>query len=100
MSLLETVFRESSPKVLTAQREDVKTLYLKNQSLDNRKVHIITDAESHIKLPPTVVNEEGIFTIDLSILENSITIQVGDVISLLVKDIVSNISTSTSVTIS
>lgn len=60
----------------------------------------IKQGEESIELPPTVVNEEGIFIIDLSILENSITIQVGDVITLLVEDIVSNISTSTSVTIS
>lgn len=51
MSLLENVFRESAPEVVTAQREGVKTLYLKNQSLDNRKVHIITDADSHIEFP-------------------------------------------------
>lgn len=51
MSLLETVFRESAPDIVTAQKEGVKTLYLKNQSLDNRKVHIITDADSHIELP-------------------------------------------------
>lgn len=51
MSLLETVFRESAPDIVTAQKEGVKTLYLKNQSLDNHKVHIITDTDSHIELP-------------------------------------------------
>ena len=51
MSLLENVFRESAPEVVTAQREGVKTLYLKNQSLDNRTVHIISDADSHLELP-------------------------------------------------
>lgn len=59
----------------------------------------IKRGEETIELPPTPVGEDGIFTIDLSTLEEPATIQSGDRIGLLVRDIVSNVSAVTSTTL-
>ncbi len=57
----------------------------------------IKRGEETIELPATPVGGDGNFTIDLSTLEEPVTIQSGDRIGLVVLDIVKNVSTPTQV---
>ena len=57
----------------------------------------IKRGEETIQFPPTIVGEDGSFTIDLSTLEEPATIQSGDRIELVVLDIVKNTSVPTQV---
>ena len=59
----------------------------------------IKRGEETILLPMTETDVTGDFTVDLSTLEEPFTIQVGDVIALVVLDVVKNISTATIVTV-